>query len=53
MYTLSNADVREVQRLLLELRHLTGTDTHTLNVQRRASRLRRRLEQKQPNNSTK
>lgn len=53
MYSVSNADVLEAQRLLGELQRLTGTDTRTTNIRRRASLLKRRLERKRPINSKK
>lgn len=49
MYAISNEDFRVVRSLLGELQRLEGNDTHTAEVRRKAKRLRKKLNQKKPN----
>jgi uncharacterized protein (UPF0147 family) len=48
MFTISNEDKREVERLLGVLTQTAGNTDKAKNIRRRATLLKRKLERKQP-----
>lgn len=48
MFTISNGDKREVERLLGVHTQTAGNDTKAKNIRRRATLLKRKLERKKP-----